>query len=56
VEKREKILGYVEQGGESENGGVEPREPLERVQKIFEWECLGKITIKVRDVSCRDGG
>ena len=31
----EKILGYVARGGESENGGVEPRGPQERAQIFF---------------------
>ena len=56
MERREKILGYVARGGESENGDIEPRGPRERVPKIFERECLGKITLNVRNKLFRDGG
>ena len=56
VERREKILGYVARRGEFENCGVEPLGPRERAEKNFERECLGKITIKVRNKLCRDGG
>jgi len=44
VERREKILGYVARGGESENGGAEPLGPRERAQKSFEFGNI--LTIK----------
>jgi len=37
VEGREKILGYVARGGESENCDAEPLGPRERAQKSFEF-------------------
>ena len=37
-----KILGYVAQGGEIENGGLEPLRPGESAQKILKWSALVK--------------
>ena len=42
MERREKILGYVARGGESENGGVESRGPWERAKKILKGSALVK--------------